>query len=105
MTATAQRGRKTKRLDVDDSAPKQQYIDGTEPVRVKEIEEAADTYRDIRDRRQELTREETAANEALLALMKEHGLTSYRYDGSEVTLAKEKEKARVRRIKAEGESE
>lgn len=80
---------------------RQQYIEGTEPIRIKEIDTAAEDYRDIRDRRKELTIEECKANELLLGLMKKHNLTSYRFDGSEVTIAKEKEKACVRRIQVE----
>lgn len=77
---------------------RQTYMPGTEPLRIRAIDEAAEVYRDIRDRRKELTTEECKANEKLLGLMKDHMLMSYRYDGSEVTIAKEKEKARVRRI-------
>ena len=91
--------------DGENGEVRQQYIEGTEPPKIPEIEKAAETYRQIRDRRMDLTKEEAKANELLLELMKKHGVaaTGYRYDGSEVTVKKEKEKARVRRIKAEGE--
>lgn len=105
-------GRDPKRIDQPaetegkNGRVKQQFIEpGMDPPTIPEIDEAAEEYRRVRDRRMELTKEEARHNELLLGLMKKHNLSEYRYDGTEVSVAKEKEKARVRRIKEESESD
>ena len=45
--------------------PKQQYIPGAEPPSIPEIDEAADDYVDLRDRRMELLDRETAAKDVI----------------------------------------
>lgn len=76
--------------------PKQLNIPGTEPPSVPEIEEAADEYRSRRDRRMAAGEDETEAADRLLALMKEHGLQVYTFDGYTVTM-KRLDKVQVRR--------
>lgn len=80
---------------------KQKYLDpDMAPPTIPEIDEAAEEYRRVRDRRMELTKEETKRNEQIVELMRKHGLTEYTFDGSEVSI-KNKTKARVRRIAEE----
>lgn len=79
---------------------KQLEIPGTEPVTIPEIEEAADTYVALRDKRMALTQKEIDARAVLIAAMDEHKLTSYRYDDNVVTV-EPSEKVHVKKAKQE----
>jgi hypothetical protein len=71
MTAT-KKARKTR-----EKRPKQQFLDGMEPPRIKAIDDAADTYYSAMLERQRLTKEEDDAKINLLEKMKEQGLDRY----------------------------
>ena len=71
---------------------------------IKEIEDAAEHYVTIRDKRMALTEKECEAQAELLAAMKAHKLDSYRYDERIVSVVK-KDKARVKSVEEEIEVE
>jgi len=87
--------------------PKQLPIPGTERPSIKEIDEAAEAYVNVRDKRQELTKKEVAAKQALSDLMHKHadqigkdadgGLT-YRYDDMAVILKPTEEQLKVKHV-------
>jgi len=57
---------------------KQAEIPGTERQRIKELDDAAESYVEARDERMAKTEREVEAKEALVAVMKKHDLTVYR---------------------------
>lgn len=65
--------------------PKQEFIPGTAPPSIPEIDAAAETYVDARDERSNLSIEEKEAHDNLLGKMKEHNLDRYEFDGRVVT--------------------
>jgi hypothetical protein len=56
---------------------RQTSIPGTEPKTIKEVSDAAEAYVEARDARQKKTEREVEAKEALVTVMKTHGLTVY----------------------------
>ena len=72
-----------------------------------EIDALAEAYREKRDARMALTKEEKAAKQSLLDVAKKHGITVYVYeseDGDEYEVkykAKTDEEIKVKRVKAE----
>lgn len=62
----------------------QTEIPGAERKRWPAIESAAEEYRDVRDRRMELTESEVNLRAKLLKLMRERDLTVYRTDDGRV---------------------
>lgn len=81
--------------------PKQPILPGAEvgmPPAIAEIDAAADRYCDNRDERMDMLKLEVEARNALAALMKQHKLTEYRYDGKIVNLKATEEKLSVKRI-------
>ena len=78
---------------------KQQNIPGTEPEVHADIEEAADRYREIRDNRMELTKEEGKAKAALLAAMNAHSVDAYQLEDGAVVTVSEKKDVKVRQPK------
>jgi len=90
--------------------PFQTEIPGTERPKIKEIEEAAEAYVTVRDRRMALTEKEVAAKEQLASLMHTHADTigrdaegglSYRYDDMLVTLKPKDEVLKVKHVSDE----
>ncbi len=79
--------------------PKQQFIDGTEPVKIKPIEDAAEEYVAVRDKRMNLTEDEVDLRGKLLELLKKNNLTEYKYDGYLVTVEHD-EKVKVKKSQA-----
>jgi hypothetical protein len=81
-------------------AKRQQRIKGTEAESIKEINDAAEAYVDVRDQRMALTKDEVTAKEKLTTLMLEHGLETYRDEDASpplvVTLVPGEAKVRVR---------
>lgn len=71
------KNRETRRSESAKAKATQTYIDGTEPPRVKEIDEKAEEYRNVRDERMRLGQEEKLLKEQLLELMREHNLEYY----------------------------
>lgn len=80
-------------------ARRQTQIPGTEDREIKEVNAAAEAYVTQRDKRMKLTEKEVEAKEALIAVMKKHGLTVYRDDEAAppliVTLTPGKDKVKV----------
>lgn len=77
----------------------QTQIPGTARTDInKQIEKAAEDYRDIRDRRMEMTKEENKAQAALVAAMNAAGLTLYRcdFDEQDVIIKPGEVKAKVK---------
>lgn len=62
------------------------YLPGTAPPRNTGIENLAERYRDIRDERMGLSREEKQAKEDLIALMKRDNVPVYEFEGLQVKL-------------------
>jgi len=67
-------------------AKKQGELPGVERKVIKAVENAADDYVDVRDKRMTLTTKEVEKRAVLIAAMEEHGITSYRYDDRVITL-------------------
>ena len=61
-------------------AKAQRELAGMERPKVKEIEDAAEDYVAIRDKRMSLTEKEVDARAVLLAAMEKHKLDAYRFD-------------------------
>lgn len=82
--------------------PEQGYLDPElEPVKIKEIDTAAEAYADARDERMKLSEEETEAQNTLGAVMEKHNLEAYEYDGNRVTVDRSM-KVKVKKLKAKG---
>lgn len=81
----------------------QTFIKGTEPKRIKELDDAAEDYREGRDERMEMTRIEVERKGRLIELMHKHKLNQYDIPGSdppeEVVLVTEKEGVKLRKKK------
>ncbi len=82
---------------------KQQLIPGAEPVSIREIDEAADQYIKVRNRRMKLSLEEVELRDKLTALMQEHKLIIYEWDEQIVELTAT-EKVKVRKKQGAGEN-
>lgn len=84
--------------------PKQEEMpiegEGVAPKRIKAIDVAADKYVEIRDTRMEWTEKECKARDNLVAKMKEHGLSMYRYGDHEVVLKEGDPKVKVKNVDA-----
>lgn len=78
---------------------------------IPELDQAAEKYREERDTRMEHTKLEKAAKQSLLDVAKKHGVRVYVYeseDGEEYTVeyaAKTDENVKVKKVKAEGDSD
>jgi hypothetical protein len=87
-------------LDIPANEPKkgkrQKTLPGMENKHLEDIEEAAITYAGIRDRRMELTRQETDARDLLMQVMKRHSKTEYRVEEMEIRIVPVDEKIKVR---------
>lgn len=90
--------KKTKTAKPRQRRPKQAWIPGTEPVRIQEIDDAAESYVTARDTRMEFGLQEKKYASALLDLMHKHEQTAYEYDGKIVSIGAE-EKIKVKRKK------
>lgn len=82
---------------------RQLQIVGTERKTISEIDEAAEAYREVRDQRMALTKQEGEKQAALVEVLKKHKVTEYKFDdddGDELTVILDvKEKARVKKSK------
>lgn len=61
-------------------AKRQAEIPGTERKTVKELNDCAEAYVDVRDKRMKLTEREGEMKERLVTAMRKHGLEVYRDD-------------------------
>ena len=85
-------------------AKKQKELPGIEKPVIKEIEDAADEYVEVRDKRMSLTEREVEKRAALIGVMRAHKVKSYKYDGRLITL-KETDKVKVKTLKDEAGDE
>lgn len=67
---------------------------------IKELEDAAEAYAEIRDQRQALNSDESKLKASVLGLMKKHGKTVYQRGAITITLVTEEETVKVRVRKA-----
>ena len=88
--------------DAPKPEPRQKRLPGVDDPVIEELEQAAEEYVRIRDKRMGLTEVETQMQANLIAVMKRHGKSHYKRDGVECDVVAEKEKVRVR-IKKEDE--
>jgi YD repeat-containing protein len=68
---------------------------GISEPHVPEIEDIAEQYVDVRDRRMALTKQECDAKGRLITVMHNHNITRYTYDGKVVLCEPGKEKLKV----------
>lgn len=94
--------------------PKQKELDGMERPAIKEIEEAADAYVAVRDKRMALTTKEVAAKTNLMQVMLAHekdltkngdGDLVYRFDDEIVILKPGKANVKVKAAHDDEEDE
>lgn len=78
--------------------PKQGHLSGMEPPRHDDLDDLADRYVDLRDKRMRLQEDEGNKRDLLQVKMKEHKLTSYEYDGKVIEIVAD-EKVKVRKKK------
>ena len=84
--------------------PRQDALPGMGDAKIQAIETAALDYAEIRDKRQELTAEESSLKKELLTLMHKLGKKEYRRNGISVVVKVEEETVKVR-VREEGEEE
>lgn len=84
--------------------PRQDPLPGMADNKIQAIETAALDYAEIRDKRQELTAEESSLKTELLNLMHKAGKTEYRRGNISVKVEVEKEKVKVR-VKGDDEGD
>lgn len=82
---------------------RQTELPGTEPKRIKEVEEAAESFRELRDQVKKLTEERDKAKETLGDAMKKHKLEVYRLEDTdppeEVVIEVAHEEVKIRKVK------
>lgn len=79
---------------------KQQTIPDPNKVSLPDLDEAAEEYVSLRDKRMRTGEQETEAGAKLLNLMHAHKIKSYVYDGKEVKI-EDVEKVKVKKLKGE----
>lgn len=88
---------------------RQTRIPGTENSEIAEVNAAAEAYVDARDARMKKTEKEVEAKEALIEVMKKHGLSVYKDDDATppliVTLSPGKDKVKVTRAEDEADDD
>ena len=77
----------------------QPHLPGAADKKLKEIEDAAQEYKEFRDDRMKAQKPETEAQKNLLAIMDKHGVTEHRFNGEVAFIEEGKRAARVRAIK------
>jgi len=73
--------------------------------KIPAIEKAAEKYRDIRDQRMELTKQEVESKAVLANIMQEHSLTQYTYNATKIICEPGKLKVKVKAIDADDDEE
>lgn len=84
---------------------KQQFIEEEMDESIPEIEQAAEEYVAIRDKRMVLTEDEVEARTRLIAKMKDHKLDFYKFDGQIVTVLHGEDKVKVKKSEVEGNTD
>jgi len=84
--------------------PRQPELPGTEDRAIAALEDAAQTYAEIRDQRMALNQRESELKSKLITLMHEHKKTVYQRHGTTIELIEEAETVKVK-IKKPGDVE
>jgi hypothetical protein len=95
---------KTKTPQARTAKPKQVDLPGMEDRDIPEIEEAAERYRDVRDERIALSKDESTAKQSLIAVMKAHKRSVYSRNGMSITL-EEIDNVKVKTAKKDDEDD
>lgn len=84
---------------------RQKYLAGTEPMTIKELEDAAESYVGVRDKRMALTEVESDAKKLLATLMKKHKLATYAFDGQMIEYTHvDEDQVKVKKVRADKSS-
>lgn len=78
------------------SSVRQKSLEGMEDREIKELQDAAISYAEIRDERMALNKQEVELKTQLLTLMKKHKKETYVYNGVEVNIVHEEETVKVK---------
>jgi hypothetical protein len=84
--------------------PRQEQLPGVENRAIKEIEDLAMDYAEVRDERMKLSTREVELKTDLIAAMHKAKRTEYRRQGIDIELTVEKEKIKVK-VKKDAEEE
>ena len=84
---------------------RQKRLPGMADAKLEALHNAALDYAEVRDKRQELTKEEVALKGTLLTLMHKHKKDHYEYNGVTIDLVTEQETVKVRVAKAKVDSD
>ena len=76
--------------------PRQKSLPGMESTALKDLEDAAHEYADVRDERIELNQREANLKDKLMKLMRKHGKKDYAHAEVEIHLIPEGETVRVK---------
>lgn len=85
--------------------PRQVDLPGTEDRAIKPLEDIAESYADVRDRRMALNKEEAELKTHALKLMHKYDKTIYRHDGIEIRIVDGEEDVKVKVKKATDEDD
>jgi len=83
---------------------RQSRLPGMEDTKIKLLEDTALDYKEMRDERQRIGRDEVTLKNRLLELMHKEKKTEYHRNGISIKVLVEKESVKVK-VKAEGEAE
>lgn len=83
---------------------KQGRLEGMVPPEIKEVSEAAETLREVRTERMDLTQREVKAADDLLAVMKKNKIREYRMENTLFVVEAGKTKVKVKRV-SDGEED
>lgn len=84
---------------------RQKRLPGMADAKLEALHNAALDYAEVRDKRQELTKEEVNLKGTLLTLMHKHKKDHYEYNGVTIDLVTEQETVKVRIAKAKVDSD
>ncbi len=85
--------------------PKQIELPGVERKKIKEIEDAAESYVALRDKRMALLEKEIESKAVLLDTMHKHKLTVYRLDDGRIVEVLPTEKVKVKASPEDGDGD
>jgi len=84
---------------------RQKRLPGMADAKLEALHNAALDYAEVRDKRQELTKEEVALKGTLLTLMHKHKKDHYEYNGVTIDLVTEQETVKVRVAKTKADDD
>lgn len=85
--------------------PRQKRLSEMDDPEISELENLAEEYATIRDKRQALTKREVELRGELLLEMKKHGRQHYHHAGIDITVVHENEKVKVKISKGDSEED